>query len=76
MSAIVELTPLTRRGHELLEELETNTGLLPLTTDDASGAKTYYVEGWASAEGFRAALDRIELHWIAHLTFRDLTTLK
>jgi hypothetical protein len=73
MPAIVELTPLTQRGHAILEELETNTGLVPLRTDDASGAKTYYVEGWSGVEGFQAALDRTDPTWVRYVTFRDLS---
>ena len=41
MPAIVELTPLTQRGRELINELEAKTGLLAFKTSDASGAKTY-----------------------------------
>jgi hypothetical protein len=73
MPAIVELTPLTHRGRELLDELATKTGLLPFKTSDASGAKTYYLPASANVDGFQAALDRIEPNWVTHLTFRDLT---
>jgi hypothetical protein len=73
MPAIVELTPLTHRGRELLGELETKTGLLPFKTSDASGAKTYYLPASANVDGFQAALDRIAPNWLTHLTFRDLT---
>jgi hypothetical protein len=73
MPAIVELTPLTQRGQELLDELETKTGLLPFKTSDASGAKTYYLPASANIDGFQAALDRIEPNWVTHLTFRDRT---
>ena len=73
MPAIVELTPLTRRGRKLLDELETKTGLRPFETSDASGGKTYYLQASANVDGFQAALDRIEPNWVRHLTFRDLT---
>jgi hypothetical protein len=73
MPAIVELTPLTHRGRELLDELETKTGLRPFKTSDASGAKTYYLPASANVDGFQAALDRIAPNWVTHLTFRDLT---
>jgi hypothetical protein len=73
MPAIVELTPLTRRGRKLLDELETKTGLLPFKTSDASGGKTYYLQASANVDGFQAALDRIEPNWVRHLMFRDLT---
>jgi hypothetical protein len=73
MAAIVELTPLTRRGQELLDEVERKTGLLPFKTSDASGAKSYYLPASANVDGFQAALDRIEPDWVTHLTFRDVT---
>ncbi|TMK74500.1 MAG: hypothetical protein E6G48_03405 [Actinobacteria bacterium] len=73
MPAIVELTPLTRRGRKLLDELETKTGLRPFETSDASGGKTYYLQASANVDGFQAALDRIEPNWVRHLMFRDLT---
>jgi hypothetical protein len=73
MAAIVELTPLTRRGQELLDEVERKTGLLPFKTSDASGAKSYYLPASANVDGFQAALDRIEPNWVTHLTFRDVT---
>jgi hypothetical protein len=73
VAANVELTPLTKRGGELLHELEGMTGLLPVKTKDASGAKTYYLEGWASVDGFHAVLDRIEPNWVRHLMLRDMT---
>jgi hypothetical protein len=76
MPAIVNMTPITRRGVELLRELETRTGLLPFETDDASGAKTYYLQASANVDGFQAALDRIESNWITHLAFKDLTETK
>ncbi len=73
MPAIVELTPLTQRGRELMDELEAKTGLLAFKTSDASGAKTYYLQASANVDGFQAGLDRIEPNWITHLTFKDLT---
>jgi hypothetical protein len=73
MPAIVELTPLTQRGQQLLDELEAKTGLLPFKTTGASGAKTYYLQASANVGGFRAALQRIEPNWVAHLMFRDVT---
>ena len=73
MAAIIELTPLTKQGRELLDELESRTGLLPFKINDASGAKTYYLEGWATVDGFQATLNRLEPAWARHLTFRPLT---
>jgi hypothetical protein len=73
VAAIVELTPLTHRGRELLDELEHRTGLLPFKTSDMSGAKTYFLPGSANVDGFQAALDRIEPNWVTHLMFRDVT---
>jgi hypothetical protein len=73
MPAIVELTPLTHRGQELLGDLEAKTGLLPFKTSDVSGRKRYYLEGSANVDGFQAALDRLEPNWVAHLTFREPT---
>jgi hypothetical protein len=73
MPAIVELTPLTHRGRQLLNELEAKTGMVPFKASDASGAKTYYLQASANVDGFQAALERIEPNWITHLTFRDLT---
>jgi hypothetical protein len=73
MAAIVELTPLTRRGQELLDEVERKTGLLPFKTSDASGARSYYLPASANVDGFQAALDRIEPNWVTHLMFRDVT---
>jgi hypothetical protein len=73
MPAIVELTPLTHRGRELLDELESKTGLLPFKINDASGAKTYYLQASANVDGFQAALDRIAPGWATHLMFRELT---
>ena len=73
MPAIVELTPLTRRGQELLDELESKTGLLPFKTSDASGTKSYYLQASANVDRFQVALDRIDADWIAHVTFREST---
>jgi hypothetical protein len=70
MPAVVELTPLTQRGRNLLDKLERSTGLLPFKTSDASGARRYYLAGWANVDGFQAALDRIEPSWAPHLMFR------
>jgi hypothetical protein len=70
MPAVVELTPLTRRGRRLLERLETKTGMRPFKTSEESGAKAYYLTGAANVEGFEAALDRIEPSWVPHLMFR------
>jgi hypothetical protein len=43
MAAIVELTPLTDRGAELLDELERRTEFLPFKTNDRTGSRTYHL---------------------------------
>jgi hypothetical protein len=73
MPAIVELTPLTLRGGDLLYQLESKTGQLPFKIVEESGAKAYYLEGAANVDRFQAALDRVEPDWRRHLTFRDVT---
>ncbi len=73
MPAIVELTPLTLRGRDLLHQLESKTGQVPFKTDESLGTKTYYLDGSANVDRFQAALDRIEPDWVRHLTLRDVT---
>lgn len=73
MPAIVELTPLTLRGGDLLDEFERKTGQLPFKIIEASGAKAYYLDGAANVGRFKAALDRVDASWERHLAFRDVT---
>ncbi|MEK6327434.1 MAG: hypothetical protein AABM66_07915 [Actinomycetota bacterium] len=73
MPAVVELTPLTLRGGDLLHQLESKTGIAPFKTSDASGTKTYYLDGAANVDRFQAALDRIEPDWVRHLMLRVLS---
>ena len=73
MPAVVELTPLTLRGGNLLDQLEIKTGLAPFKTSHPSGAKTYYLAGAANVDRFEAALDRIEPNWVRHLILKDVT---
>jgi hypothetical protein len=73
MPAIVELTPLTLRGRDLLYQLESKTGQVPFKTSEESGTTTYYLDGSANVDRFQAALDRIEPDWVRHLTLRDVT---
>jgi hypothetical protein len=73
MPAIVELTPLTLRGGDLLDQFESKTGQLPFKIIEESGAKAYYLDGAANVDQFRAALDRVEPDWSRHLAFRDVT---
>jgi hypothetical protein len=73
MPAIVELTPLTLRGRDLLYQLERKTGQAPFKTSEESGTKTYYLDGAANVDRFQAALDRIEPDWVRHLMLRDVT---
>lgn len=73
MPAVVELTPLTLRGGDLLDQLEIKTGLAPLKTSHSSGAKTYYLDGAANVDRFEAALERIEPDWVRHLILKDVT---
>ncbi len=70
-TAIVELTPISGRGRDVLDEFESQTGQLPYKVIEESGARAY-VEGETVAK-FKAALDRVEPHWERHLTFRDVT---
>jgi hypothetical protein len=70
-SAIVELTPITSRGRDLLDELESKTGQLPFKVIEESGARAYYVEA-ENVGRFKAKLDRVEPNWERHLTFRDV----
>ena len=71
--AIVELTPLTLRGHDLLDQLESKTGQLPFKIIEESGAKAYYLGGAANVGRFKAAIDRVDPNWEQHLAFRDVT---
>jgi hypothetical protein len=71
--AIVELTPLTLRGRDLLDQFESKTGQLPFKTIEESGAKAYYLQGAANVGRFKAAIDRVDPNWERHLTFRDVT---
>ena len=73
MPAVVELTPLTLRGGDLLDQLEIKTGLAPVRTDPGSGAKRYYLAGAGNIDGFEAALERIEPNWVRHLILKDVT---
>jgi hypothetical protein len=73
MPAIVELTPLTPRARDLLDEFEDKAGQLPYKVIEASGARAYYLEGGANVGQFKAALDRVDPHWERHLAFRDVT---
>jgi len=70
-SAIVELTPATVQGRDLLEEFESKTGQLPFKVIEESGARAYYVEE-ENVGRFKAKLDRVEPNWERHLTFRDV----
>ena len=73
MHAIVELTPLTRRGGDLLHQLESKTGRLPFKTIEASGAKAYfYLERPASVDRFEATLCRMDRDWPLHLALKVL----
>jgi hypothetical protein len=72
MPAVVELTPLTLRGGDLLHQLETKTGIAPVKTSGESGTKRYYLAGAANVDRFQAALDRIEPGWVRHLMLRVL----
>jgi hypothetical protein len=73
MPAMVELTPLTLRGGNLLDQLEIKTGLAPVETSQPSGAKKYYLAGAANIDRFEAALERIEPNWVRHLILKDVT---
>jgi hypothetical protein len=73
MPAVVELTPLTLRGGNLLDQLEIKTGLAPVETSQSSGAKKYYLAGAANIDRFEAALERIEPNWVRHLILKDVT---
>jgi hypothetical protein len=70
---IVELTPITPRGRDLLDLLESETEQLPFEIIEESGARAYRLEGAANIDRFQAALDRIEPDWNRHLAFRDVT---
>jgi hypothetical protein len=72
--ALVELTPLTLRGSDLLDLFESKTGQLPFKIIEESGAKAYYLGGAANVGGFKAALDRVDPNWERHLAFRDVTS--
>ena len=75
MPAIVELTPISGRGRDLLDEFDSQTAKLPYKLIEESGARAYYVEGETveTVARFKAALDRIEPYWERHLAFRDVT---
>ena len=68
----VELTPLTMRGTELLDLLETKTGLMPFKTVEASGAKAYSMAGPGDVDRFEGMLCRIARDWHLHVAFRRL----
>ncbi len=72
MPAVVELTPLTLRGGDLLHQLESKTGIAPFKASDESGTKTFFLAGAANVDRFQAALDRIEPDWVRHLMLRVL----
>lgn len=73
MPALVELTPLTLRGRELLSQFESKTGQTPFKVIEASGAAAYYLPGAANVGPFKAVLDRVDPNWERHLAFRDVT---
>jgi len=74
--AIVELTPISGRGRDLLEEFDSQTGYLPYKIIEELGARVYYLEGETveTVARFKAALDRVEPYWERHLAFRDVMT--
>jgi hypothetical protein len=65
MSVVIELVPHDVRGFTILDELESETGHLPVKTH-AQGARTYYLQN-AGPDGFDATLERIAPDWRAHL---------
>ena len=71
--ALIELTPLTLRGGDLLDQFEGRSGQLPFKVIEESGARAYYLDGAANVGRFKAGLDRVDPHWERHLTFRDVT---
>ena len=73
MPALVELTPVTLRGGDLLDQFESKTGQLPFKVIEESGAKAYYLSGTANVGRFKAALDRVDPYWERHLAFRHVT---
>jgi hypothetical protein len=72
MHAIIELTPLTARGEDILHQLESTTGRLPFRAIEASGAKAYYLERPVSVDRFEAVLCRMDRDWHVHLALKLL----
>ena len=69
MSGEIVFTPLTGRGTQLMEALETKTGKRPYRTDVVTGVRTYSLEGDSRDAGdFDRTLDQIEPTWREHLT--------
>jgi hypothetical protein len=72
MPTIVELTPITQRGHGVLDEIESRTGELPFTIE-ATGARAYALDGAMNVGGFKAGLDVVDPDWERHLAFSDVS---
>jgi hypothetical protein len=69
VAAIVELTPLTDHGRELLDELERRTQVLPYITNERSGSRTYHLPAdEVSVDWFDPMLALIDPAWREHLT--------
>jgi hypothetical protein len=68
---IVTLTPLTSHGRELLDLLESRTGMPPFI--ERSGAKAYRMAELANLDRFESVLYRIERDWPAHVSLKLLS---
>jgi hypothetical protein len=68
---IVKLTPITSHGRDLLDLLESKTGVPPFI--ESSGAKAYRMAGSANLDRFESVLYRIERDWPTHLSLKLLS---
>ena len=68
---IVQLTPITLHGRELLDLLESRTGVPPFI--ETSGAKAYRMAEPANLDRFEGMLYRIERDWPMHLSLKLLS---
>jgi len=68
---IVKLTPTTLRGRELLDLLESRTGVSPFV--ETAGGKAYRMAEPATLDRFEGMLYRIERDWPTHLSLKLLS---
>ena len=67
MAAVIWFTPLTDRGRELLDAMESETKHSP-TQIREDGARCYYLSAvGVGIEGFDGKLDSMDPDWLDHL---------